>query len=264
MSVDHVSSHPNDPPVLWQLRISHYNEKARWALDYKQIPHRRVSVTPGVHSLHSWHLGGKGTTPLLVEDDKTIGDSSEIIAEAERISPEPPLYPSGDEERKLALDLSADFDQNLGPGIRCAYFHALLPDKALAVAHLTNGLGRTPRIGFKLGYPLLKRAIGHSLEVNDANAEAGRAETVAALDTIEARLGGRDYLVGDRFGVADLTAAALLFPLTRPEQFPYPQPDRLADEWVEFQESQQDRAGYAWALEMYRRHRGTSSALDSP
>jgi hypothetical protein len=31
-------------PVLWQFRLSHYNEKARWALDYKGIPHERRSL----------------------------------------------------------------------------------------------------------------------------------------------------------------------------------------------------------------------------
>jgi hypothetical protein len=25
-------------PVLWQLELSHYNEKVRWALDYKRVP----------------------------------------------------------------------------------------------------------------------------------------------------------------------------------------------------------------------------------
>ena len=36
------------PPVLWQFRFSHFNEKARWALDWKGIPHvrRALLVTP--------------------------------------------------------------------------------------------------------------------------------------------------------------------------------------------------------------------------
>jgi hypothetical protein len=28
-------------PILVQFRFSHFNEKARWALDYKGVPHRR-------------------------------------------------------------------------------------------------------------------------------------------------------------------------------------------------------------------------------
>ena len=34
------------PPVLWQLELSHYNEKVRWALDHKRIPHRRRALLP--------------------------------------------------------------------------------------------------------------------------------------------------------------------------------------------------------------------------
>jgi hypothetical protein len=34
---------------LWQFRASPYNEKVRWALDLKQVPHRRRSVLPGLH-----------------------------------------------------------------------------------------------------------------------------------------------------------------------------------------------------------------------
>src|SRR5208282_9506 len=36
-------------PVLWQFAISHYAEKARWALDHKHVPHIRRSLLPGPH-----------------------------------------------------------------------------------------------------------------------------------------------------------------------------------------------------------------------
>src|SRR6185436_18080347 len=37
-------------PTLWHISLSHYSEKVRWALDHKQIPHRRRAVVvPGAH-----------------------------------------------------------------------------------------------------------------------------------------------------------------------------------------------------------------------
>ena len=52
-----------DRPVLWQLQISHYNEKARWALDYKRIPHVRHSMLPGFHRIKTMTLArSKGGT----------------------------------------------------------------------------------------------------------------------------------------------------------------------------------------------------------
>jgi glutathione S-transferase len=37
-------------PTLWQIRISHYSEKARWALDHKGVHHVRREPLPGCTS----------------------------------------------------------------------------------------------------------------------------------------------------------------------------------------------------------------------
>jgi hypothetical protein len=34
-------------PTLWQIEISHFNEKVRWALAHKGIEHARRAPTPG-------------------------------------------------------------------------------------------------------------------------------------------------------------------------------------------------------------------------
>ena len=47
----------------------------------------------------------------------------------------------------------------------------------------------------------------------------------AAVDRIESERDGRDYLVGESFTVADLTAAALLYPLVWPPEFQYDLPE---------------------------------------
>jgi glutathione S-transferase len=31
-------------PLLWHIPLSHFNEKVRWALDFKNIPHQRQRV----------------------------------------------------------------------------------------------------------------------------------------------------------------------------------------------------------------------------
>ena len=35
---------------LYQFCISHYSEKVRWALDYKDIKYQPVNLLPGQHS----------------------------------------------------------------------------------------------------------------------------------------------------------------------------------------------------------------------
>jgi hypothetical protein len=38
---------------LIQFRYSPYNEKVRWALDFKRVPHVRRSLLPGPHRLRA-------------------------------------------------------------------------------------------------------------------------------------------------------------------------------------------------------------------
>jgi glutathione S-transferase len=71
-------------PVLWHLEISHYNEKARWALDYKRITHVRRAVTPGLQELTARRLRAGRTVPILETNGRAIGDSTKIIEEIER------------------------------------------------------------------------------------------------------------------------------------------------------------------------------------
>src|SRR2546423_7210816 len=95
----------SDPPVLHHLKVSHYNEKARWALDYKGIPHVRRAAVPGRHRKLAQKLSGGTTFPVLVQNGTAIGDSSRIIAALEEDYPEPPLYPADPDERRKALEL---------------------------------------------------------------------------------------------------------------------------------------------------------------
>jgi hypothetical protein len=39
----------NARPVLWHIKISHYNEKVRWALEHEGVEHDRKAPMPGAH-----------------------------------------------------------------------------------------------------------------------------------------------------------------------------------------------------------------------
>lgn len=121
----------DDRPTLWHISVSHYSEKARWALDHKRVPHVRRAVSiPGLHIPASMLLtgGASHTYPVLEIDGRAIGDSSEIIAALEERHPERPLYPADPEQRRRALELEDFFDEELGPHIRLLAFHELGKD----------------------------------------------------------------------------------------------------------------------------------------
>jgi glutathione S-transferase len=248
---------PSERPVLWQLQISHYNEKVRWALDYKRIPHTRRSMLPGVHRLIAKRLAGVLTSPVLTIDGKGIGDSSVILQAIEERWPEPPLIPDDSEERRRALAIEDYFDEELGPHIRRAVYHELLPYPDLVVPLFTDGATGMSRALLRGTLPLLRVGMRQSMNIYDEPAARSRDKTVAALDRLESELAGNDYLVGDRFTIGDLTAASLFYPMALPPEYPYRSPSwaDLPDGARAFLGELRERPGAQWVAEIYRRHR---------
>jgi glutathione S-transferase len=250
-------------PILWHLEMSHFNEKARWALDYKRIPHERRSVFPGTQELRARALrGGTSTLPVMELDGKRIGDSTRIIEELERRWPDPPLYPADAEERGQALDLEEFFDEDCAPQVRRLLFDEMLRHREL-MAELA-GTDRRRGSGI-LGvlYPVVNRAVRTRYRVNPEETARSRETVIAALDRLETELGPSGYLVGDAFSVADLTAAAVLSVVFCPPEFPYHQvaPERFPEGLRRWREPLTERPAFRYVMDMYARHRGTSAEL---
>jgi glutathione S-transferase len=196
----------SDPlPTLWQIDVSHYSEKARWALAWKGVEHRRRSPLPGAHmAVALWLTRGAQTTfPVLTLDGRNIGDSTAIIAALEERYPDPPLYPADREQRWRALDLESFFDEELGPHIRQLAWHELSDDpdrfalvmERAAPAPLARISGAT--VHYARAYTGLRFGAG-----NAETAERSRAKVLAALDRLDAELerGGGDCRIHDPIG----------------------------------------------------------------
>jgi len=255
-----MSMQSNDKPVLWQIDISHYAEKARWALDYKEVDHVRRSPLPGTHIPIALFLtrGAQPTIPVLQMDGRAIGDSTAIIAALDAKHLDKPLYPLTPHDRERALDLEDWFDENLGPHARLLPFYELIQEPEIfaevAAESVPGPLGKAkPVVG---AYGRIYTSIRWGAN-KDADAERARAAIVAAFDKLEAELeeGDGEFLVGDSLSVADVTAASLFYPIVVPPEGPLspdlPRPPALD----EFRQSLSDRPGYRWVEETFRHHR---------
>jgi glutathione S-transferase len=250
-------------PTLWQIDVSHYSEKARWALAYKGVEHDRRSPVPGAHIPVALWLtrGAHKTFPVLELEGRSIGDSTAIVAALEERFPEPPLYPADPEQRRRALELEDFFDEELGPNIRLLAFHELGndPERFAAMMERTappplNRFGRATAT-----YARAYTGLRFGVRSDDAAERAG-AKVLAALDRLDTELGDGDYLVGDTFTVADLTAASLFYPLVVPEEGPLPADEPPPAGMERFRAPLKERRGYRWVEEMFRRHRKPTAA----
>ena len=243
-------------PLLWHLPVSHYSEKVRWALDHKRIPHDRRALISGLHVPMALMItsGRSYTLPILELGGRTIGDSSAIIAALEAAYPEDPLYPKDPDERRRALELEDWFDRRLGPDIRRFVFHALRDDKELfdelAASQIPSALRRYRGLAGVYGRAFT--GVRYRTASNQRADEALQGVT-AALDRLESELGDRRYLVGDRFTVADVTAASLFYPLVLPPEGPLQM--ELPEAMAQIVSELEQRRGYRWVQETFARDR---------
>jgi glutathione S-transferase len=250
-----------DTPELWQFTSSHFNEKARWALDFKGVPHIRHSLVPGFHVGTVKRMTGKTHVPVLKLNGKVVSDSSKIIEALESAYPEPALYPADNEARRRALELEDYFDEELGPYIRRWMFFVILPYpkyvRALFVSHASPAV----QLAHRAMSPVIGAVMRRQMDITPASAEIARRKTIEAMDRLAKELQPSGYIVGDRFTVADLTAAALLSPLVSPPEFPYKATMPPPEPGMKVRESVSNHPAFQWTLKIYRQHRGKSAEV---
>lgn len=253
---------------LITIPMSHYNERARWALDVAGIDYREQGYLPLFHFLPVMlHTIGRGTgtadrassrfsTPLFITSDgRHIHDSGEILAFAAQQRPDA-ISMSED-----ALVLAKRFHDELGPKARLLTYHWCLPDAELMVWIARQNVGPVQAEALRFGYPAIRRAMRRALGVTPDRAERALATVRHVFDDVSRLVRGREFLVGDRFSTADLTfasLASLALGVNHEEGYGavMPRLDRCPSEArVIMHELRETEAG-KFALRMYRDERG--------
>lgn len=247
-----------ETPTLITIPISHFCEKARWALERAGIAYRERAHLQVLHWIPVARAGGRKTAPVLVWGDRVFADSAEIVEEASARAPERALFPEDAAAAAEVRALQRDFDEVLGPeGRRWMYFE-LRGRRDIAIAYACTGVPAWQRRGLPLAYPLAARIIDRHLDITPASAERSEAEVRAVFDAVAERLGdGRPYLCGERFSAADLTFASLAASLVMPPEYgvPLPQPDELPPVMAAKVRGFRAHPAGAYALKMFREER---------
>jgi glutathione S-transferase len=244
---------------LLTIPISHYCEKARWALDRAGLTYTEERHVQGVHQVVARRAGGGQTVPVLVADDGVLTESEDILRYADERGPEERrLFP--DDQGEEVRTLSRWLDDGLGPDGRRWIYAQMMPNRALLMRFNNQGVPRWEDAALRAGWPFARRFVNHELGVGPTTIADDEPRVRAAFDTIAQRLqDGRPYLCGDRFTAADLTFACLSAPVIAPPQYgvTLPQPDEVPEALARsIREFRAHPAG-AFAMRMFATERPT-------
>jgi glutathione S-transferase len=251
---------------LLQFRHSPYNEKVRWALDLKHVPHRRRSLLPGPHFATVRALTGRSHTPVLCAGGgQALDGSARILEWLEARWPQPALLPQNAAERAEALRIQQWFDDDLTPRIRRVVLDALLRQPMAFADVFGDGRPAWQRRAYAVAVPLAAALIrkGNGIAGPDSVADGLRA-AAQALDFVAGRAGAEGVLVGASFSVADLTAASTLAVLAQPPGSPMAGPQPCGRDFATLLRRFEAHPAIAWTRRLYARHRGAASDFDGP
>jgi glutathione S-transferase len=242
---------------LITIPISHYCEKARWALQRAEIPYREERHVQGVHILYARRAGGGRTVPVLVTGERAIGESQEILEWVDgRLAAERRLFPAEPWERAEVERLCARFDAELGPrGRRLIYVH-MLADKPLAIRFNNEGVPGWEAFAMRHGWSAIGLVICRALGIRPGIEREDEPIVWRELDfAAELLADGRPFLCGERFTAADLTFAALSAPLVVPPTYGVrlPQPEEMQPQTAAMVRRAREHPAGAYALSLFER-----------
>jgi glutathione S-transferase len=256
---------------LLTIRPSHYNERARWALDRFGLDYDEVPFMPMLHIgpvAAALLPAGKGrsdrtstrlSTPVLIADGQVIADSGEIVAWVSRRF--------GDRRSSLywtprAAELEQQFAERLGADARRLAYYCILDDAQSMRDLAEHNVPRNQARLFMALLPVIRKTIRDKLGIDEEHTTRSLARIEEAFAAVDDRLAdGRPYLLGDRFSAADLGFASMaaLALLVQPNEGYgawLPSMDRLPPEFGAIVKRLRDTPAGRFALRMFAEERG--------
>lgn len=242
--------------TLYHFPYSPFNEKARWALDFKGLEVELEPLMPGPHMPVIKKLTGQTSTPVVSFGDRHIAGSGPILDHLEVIAPEPD-WQVEEAYRVEAKAWEKWLDQDVIPVIRRAILQAMLTDFKYFTDVFGEGQPARTKWIYRWILPFAQGLIRRGNGITEDRDVYGDARSAAThvLEQVAKRIQQQPYLFGHKFSRADLVTAAHLAMFIRVDHRdmarPEPSPQALSD----FIDPFQNHPAAQWVRDMYRQHR---------
>ncbi len=205
--------------TLYQFELCPYCHKVKAGLELKGIAYDRIEVNPmKKKELPELPPGAPKKVPVLRLGDRTVCDSTDILAFLDEVEPErTPFIPSDAASAAKAREIERWVDDELTFSMPTVIYGTWGEAvKAAQVTARTSNFGPLQNLAVRAGGSLIMHQVAKRI-LKKRDKTDGRAWMNENLDRIEAWLGEDDFLAGDAVSLAD---AAVHGALTCIQEFP--------------------------------------------
>ncbi len=238
---------------LYQFPISHYCEKVRWALDYKQLKHEVINMVPGLHVNQTKKMGLRTSVPILQHDDKFIQGSIEIIDYLDEEFSFNQLTPGNENLKSKAIEWELYLDKEVGIHVRRCVYNILLEHPEIVKPFFAHNGPWYGRLFLAYNFPKLRSRMRKFMDINDESSVKSEKKLNLSIEKLDNHYQTNNFLVGDQFTRADLSAAALFAPLTMQKEYGLNWPENIPQKLQELMDEFSDKI--KWVDKVYKGYR---------
>ncbi len=244
-----------DRPQLYIFTISHYCEKASWALSHLGIEVDTHVLAPGTHLQVAKSMGLKrGSVPFMKVGDSVIQGSDKIITWADANAPSSIRLGS---ETPTTLELERRLDEKLGVHLRRWFYSEAIPECPQLVKPIFMfNISTWEKLKLSVKWPTIRKLMVQRMDLGYDQGVESLAIVKEELDWLDSIIQGKDsFLVDDEFSRADITAASLLAPLVAPDTYHCSKLMTLPPRAFKESLSMRGRPFWHWVQRQYQRYR---------
>ena len=194
---------------LYQYEVCPYCCKVKAVLDYKKLPYEKIEVNPMTNEEITF-AGDHDKVPVLVDGEKVVIESNDIIHYLDEKYPERPIFAKTREFQEKQSGWIKYVDEELVQ-VLPANIYRNLPEALDSFKYITK-VGKFPR--WKRYYLALGGAIAMTIVAKKGMKKRGIIDPRKSLQETLAKwstaLGQKKFMGGEQPDVSDLVTAGIL------------------------------------------------------